>query len=161
MKRIYFSLIVIFLFAQCSSTRMIPEQKDYQSNLNKINYLGRSNDSQIFLTDSSLFNCYYLNLTKDSLTFTNAENDSTYHISNDQLSKIVIQDNTASIMGGIMIGIAASAVAIFISSRSECSSCHPNLGPVIAGTIAAIVGYLYGYNYTGEKEFLFNNKLHQ
>lgn len=108
---------------------MIPEQNNFANNLNKINYLGSSNDSKVFLLDSTPFNCNYLDISKDSLIFTKVENDSTYHISIDQLSKIIIKDNTASIMGGIIIGLAGSSAASFITSRAECKTCHPNTGP--------------------------------
>ncbi len=139
---------------------MIPEKNDFLSNLNKINYLGSYNQSKVFLSDDTAFNCYYLDISKDSLIFTNYENDSTYHISIDQLSKIIIKDNTASIMGGLWIGLGSATLAILVSTMTECKTCHPNTGPFIVGAIAAIVGYIYGYNYTGEKEFLFISTLH-
>ena len=159
MKRLYFSLFIVLLFTHCSSTRMIPEQNDFVNNLNKINYLGSSNASKVFLLDNTSFNCYYLDISKDSLIFINADNDSTYHIPMDQLSKIIINDNTASIMGGLWIGLGSSTLAILVSTMTECKTCHPNTGPFIVGAIAAVVGYIYGYNATGEKEFLFNSTL--
>ena len=160
MKGIIFSFFLIFLFTNCSSSLMIPEQNDFQTNLNKINYLGSSNSSKVFLLDNTVFNSSNLNISKDSLIFNNIENDSIYRISISQLSRIVIKDNTASIFGGLFTGLGSSTLAMLIATATECKSCHPNTGIFIVGALAGIVGYVYGYNATGEKEFLFNSTLH-
>ena len=157
MKQLLFSILIIFLFTHCSSSRMIRGQNDFVNNLNKINYLGSSNESKVFLLDNTSFNCYYLDISKDSLTFSNVANDSTYHISINQLSKIIIKDNTASLLGGLWVGLGSGALAVLVSAlASDCKTCHPNIGPLIIGAIAIPIGFIAGYNLTGEKEFIFN-----
>ena len=153
MNRIFCSLFLFFLFTSCSSSLMIPEQNDFQSNLNKINYLGSSNSSQIYLLDNTMYNSSNLNISNDSLIFTNIENDSVYNISVEQLSKIIINDKTASTMGGIWVGLGSATIASIISSKKTGDS---QMGTAIVAAIAAVVGYIYGSSYTGEKEFIFN-----
>ena len=132
---------------------MIPEENNFQSNLNKINSLGSDNESEIVLLNSTRFNCSHLEILRDSLSFINIENDSLYNISVNQLSKIIIKDKTASVMGGIWIGLGSATIVSVISSNKTGDS---KMGAAIVGAIAAVVGYIYGSSYTGEKEFIFN-----
>lgn len=158
LKRLFLSVIFIFLFTNCSTNKMIQGQSDYENNLNEINYLGSFNSSKVYLLDNTIFNTSYINISRDSLTFINEEDDSSHQITINQLSKIVIKDNTASFFGGLWTGIGSWALAILISSAAtDCKTCHPNIGPLIIGAIVAPIGFIAGYNATGEKEFLFDN----
>ncbi len=132
---------------------MIPEENNFHSNLNKINSLGSDNESEIVLLNSTTFNCSHLEILRDSLSFINIENDSLYNISVNQLSKIIIKDKTASVMGGIWIGLGSATIISIIGSKKTGDS---KMGTAIVGAIAAVVGYIYGSSYTGEKEFIFN-----
>jgi hypothetical protein len=153
MSRISFVLLGLLLLTSCSSTKIIPGENNFQNNLNKINYLGSENESEIVLLDSTRFQCSHLEISRDSLSFINVENDSIYNISTNQLSKIIIKDNTASFMGGFWIGLSSATIVSIISSAKTGDY---KLGTAIVVAIAAVVGYIYGSSYTGEKEFIFN-----
>ena len=71
MFRISFVALSLLFLTHCSNTKMIPEQDNFQNNLNKINYLGSDNESEIVLLDSTRFNCSHLEILRDSLSFMN------------------------------------------------------------------------------------------
>lgn len=155
MKKIFLYTFFLLLFTSCSSTRVIPGQSDFEKKLNKINYLGSRNASEVYLTNGTRFNTSFLNISNDSLIFTNSENDSSYKFSVRQLSRIVVEDNTAAILSGLLIGIGTSSLVVWIATRFAAR--EPGLGQVVIGSLIAVVGYIYGYNIMGKKEFIFNN----
>lgn len=157
MKKIFLFAFLLTIFNSCSSIRVIPDQSDFEKNLNKINYLGSRNSSEVYLTNGTRINSSFLNISKDSLIFTDSENSSNYQISVSQISRIVIKDHRMAIIGALFTGIGSAALPVLIGKTIGCKTCHPDLGPVYIGALAAVVGFIYGYYVIGEKEFIFND----
>ena len=151
------SLNVIFLFTSCATTRLISQQVDYENNINKVNYLGSIYSSEINLSNKRIYYCSYINITNDSVNFID-DKDSTHQISINQLEKIRVKDNASSLFSAFWIGLGSGLLVASVSSQiNNCGTCHPNIGPLYFGAIAVPVGFMIGYIFTGEKEYIFNN----
>ncbi len=157
LKKFTLPLTLIFLFPSCSSSKLVSPSNDYENNINKINYLGSSNSSKIYLSDESIFYCSYLNISKDSVNFID-DTDSTHQISINQLEKVFVKDNASSLLSAFWIGLGSGIlVTVAASQINDCGTYHPNIGPLYIGGAAIPVGFMFGYNFTGEKEYIFDH----
>ena len=151
------SLILIFISADCTSTKLVSQQTDYAKNIEKINYLGSKYSSEIYLSDKSIFYCSYLNIANDSLSFTD-DADSVHQVSMNHIEKIRVKDNISSLFSAFWIGLGSGLLATLTASQLlDCGTCHPNIGPLYIGAAAVPIGFMSGYIFTGEKEYIFNN----
>jgi hypothetical protein len=133
--------------------------RNYDSCLKQfeINYLGRNYSSKIYLLDNTIIYPYHLNVSRDSLTFSNSDDENFHKIPIGQIAKITFKDNRASLFSGLWIGIVSGALATLISVViMDCKTCHPNIGPLIIGAIAVPIGFITGYIFSGEREYIFN-----
>lgn len=160
LKQIFIPLLSLVLFTNCSSTLMLPGESDYQKKLDDINYLGSRHWSKVYLIDSTVFSSSDLIISPDSLIFHDDEADKTMCAKTSEIERIVILDRTSNLFSSCWIGLGSGVVTTLVGLAiiSEKDS-NDNYAAILAGVIAIPLGFIAGTMFTGEKEYVFNEKL--
>ena len=150
-KQICFPLLSIILFTHCT-TLMLPDSKNYDEKLEKLNRLGSKYSSDIYLIDSTSFSGSDLRVSRDSVYFLNEMDSTNVQLPLNQIEYIEIYDLGSRLLGGIVTGATAGIAAFLLSPKTgeyhEISTC-------CAVGAASSFGFLLGFLLSGEEEFIF------
>jgi hypothetical protein len=132
---------------------MLPGESDYKKKLDDINYLGSRHWSKVFLIDSTVFSSSDLIISPDSLIFHDDEADKTMCVKTEEVERIVFLDRTSNLLSSCGIGLGSGfVIALGVLASAEGYS---KLYLIIAGAIAAPIGFFLGTLFTGQKEYIF------
>jgi hypothetical protein len=151
LKQIYIPFLSIILFTHCS-TLMLPDSKNYDEKLEKLNNLGSKYSSDIYLIDSTSYSGSDLRVSRDSVYFLNEMDSTNVQLPLEHIEVIEIYDLGSRLLGGIVTGATAGISAFLLSPKTgeyhEISTC------CAVGT-ASSFGFLFGFLLSGEEEFIF------
>jgi hypothetical protein len=156
LKRLLLLFVSIFLFTFCSSTKIISDTENREY-LDKLNKLGSSYSSTVYLLDDNIYHCSFINVNNDSLYFISENSDSLKQIAISQLYKVTFYDIKSSLVGGAAIGVGVGLLGyLILAETSECEGCSGLV--LLLEVISVPIGLVTAYLFTSNTEFIFNEK---